>query len=78
MEARYFNTIICERKFTKQTKREEEEPYVALCGFDSGNSRTYLEDTGFDLIIEAGLGGSLSQFDEISIHTFQNATPPPN
>lgn len=77
LEKRGFKTTIFERKFNDQTQRQDEEPFVALCGFDSAISRTYLENAGFDLILEAGLGGSLSQFDEISIHSFPNASKTP-
>lgn len=70
LEKRGFKTCITERMFDANTKRTGEEPYVALCGFDSGPSRVHLEDSGFDLIVEAALGGNLSMFDNISLHTF--------
>ena len=72
-----FETAIIEKKFDQYTKVEAEEPYVALCGFDNALARTYLEDAGFDLIIEAGLGSGLSSFDEIIVHTFPNAEKSP-
>jgi hypothetical protein len=72
-----FETIITERKFDINTKRIGEEPFVGLCGFDNAEARTYLEDVGFDLIVEAALGGSGKLFDDIMIHTFPNASKSP-
>lgn len=65
-----FNTHITERRFDNNTVRAGEEPYIAVCGFDNGPSRRRLENAGFDLVIEAGLGGQLDNFDDILIHGF--------
>lgn len=70
LEARGIQTRIIERKFNKHTVREEEEPYVALCGFDNAHSRSLLEKVGFDLVIEAALGDDVNNFDKIMLHTF--------
>ncbi|MGP8215371.1 MAG: hypothetical protein ACLQQ4_07400 [Bacteroidia bacterium] len=72
LEARGFNTVITERRFDVNTIRSDDEPYMALCGFDNSSSRTLLENAGFDLVVEAGLGGKLSSFDKMNIHTFPN------
>jgi hypothetical protein len=69
-----FETVICERKFNADTKLTDEEPRVALCGFDSAKSRAVLEQAGFDLVVEASLGGKLHTFDNIILHTFPGAT----
>ncbi len=74
LEARGFNTIITERKFDEHTRRVNDEPFVALCGFDSASSRLNLEEAGFDLIVEAALGNSLATFDNIILHTFPEAS----
>lgn len=73
LERQGFTTIITERKFDKNIKRVEEEPRIALCGFDSASSRALLENAGFDLIIESALGGNLSDFDSIQLHTFPSS-----
>lgn len=70
LEAREIQTRIIERKFNKHTIRGEEEPYIALCGFDNAHSRTLLEKAEFDLIIEAALGDDVNNFDKIMVHTF--------
>jgi len=77
LEDRGFNTVISERRFDIDTKRANEEPFVALCGFDSAASRLCLEDAGFDLVVEAGLGNNLSTFDMIALHTFPDAFKTP-
>jgi len=78
LETRGFKTKITERRFDIKVTRIEDEPFVALCGFDSASSRLHLENAGFDLIVEAGLGGNLSTFDIISLHTFPNSSKTPD
>jgi hypothetical protein len=74
MEQRSFQTRIVERAFDENTKRESNEPRVALCGFDSPEPRQIFEDAGFELIVDAGLGASLDHFDRIVLHTFPDAS----
>lgn len=78
LEKRKFSSSIIERRFTKETKREGEEPFVGLCGFDTAESRVFLEDAGFDLLIECALGDDLSNFDKLSLHTFPGGPKTPN
>lgn len=77
LEKRGFLTSITERRFNQHTRRIQDEPFLALCGFDSGPSRLPLEDAGYDLIVESGLGNSLPTFDMISLHTFPGAGKTP-
>ncbi len=65
-----FDTYLEERRFGAWTKRTENEPGVALCGVDNAEARAALEDAGFDLVIEAGLGGGTEAFRSISLHSF--------
>jgi hypothetical protein len=74
LEARGFRTRLVERPFDEMTRRTGEEPFIALCGFDNTKSRSYLEDAGFDLVVECGLGGGTSNFDDIVMHTFPDAS----
>jgi hypothetical protein len=69
-----YKTSITERRFNQHTVRDGEESFIALCGFDNALSRTYLEDAGFDLVIEAGIGGTLDCFDDFTLHTFPGAS----
>lgn len=77
LEQRGFRTLLTERRFDDATRRAAEEPFVALCGFDTAASRLPLQDAGFDLIVEAGLGGNLAMFDRATLHTFPNAQRSP-
>lgn len=77
LEARGFRTRICERRFDTTVRCDEDEPYLALCGFDSAPSRRCLEGAGFAVIVECGLGGSVDTFDQLSFHTFPDATRTP-
>lgn len=63
-------TAIVERRFGTWTKRIDDEPSVALCGFDNALARASLEDAGFDLIVEAGLGSGPAAFMNFALHSF--------
>jgi hypothetical protein len=70
LEARGFTTMIEERRFGPWSKRTDSEPGVALCGVDNAAARAALEEAGFDLVIEAGLGAGPDGFRGLSLHTF--------
>jgi hypothetical protein len=72
LEKRGFTTRISERKYNDRTVREDDEPYLALCGFDNLISRRFLDKGGFDYVAESALGGSVFDFDKINFHTFPN------
>ena len=78
LEQRRFQTTIVERPFDVHVTPNEDEPFVALCAFDSAAARKILETPGFNLVIEAGIGGELWNFDQIFLHTFPDATKKPN
>lgn len=65
-----FNTQITERRFTKVDRRNGEEPAIAFCGFDTVSGRGGIDTAEFNLVLECGLGGTLSDFDQIDVHTF--------
>ncbi len=65
-----FQTIINERRYTEHDRRMDDDPRIALCGFDRGRPRSFLGKTGFDLVVECGLGDTLADFDQIHMHTF--------
>lgn len=73
-----FSTRICERPFNATVRRNGDEPYIGLCGFDSGSARRSLEGAGFALVVECGLGGSVDTFDQLSLHTFPDARRTPD
>ena len=63
-----FATSIQERTFTADFKRQADEPAVALCGLDNGAGRRALDQVGFDLIVEAGLGSGHRDFRTMRLH----------
>ena len=76
LEARGFTAYLEERRFGPWTRRSKDEPGLALCGVDNANARAVLDQAGFDLIIEAGLGGGPQAFRNMSIHTFPASRTP--
>jgi hypothetical protein len=76
LEARGFTTYLEERRFGSWTRRSTDEPGLALCGVDNANARAVLDQAGFDLIVEAGLGGGPQAFRNMSLHTFPASRTP--
>lgn len=67
-ERRGFMTSLQERTFAADFKRQADEPAVALCGLDNGAGRRALDQVGFDLIVEAGLGSGYRNFRTMRLH----------
>lgn len=70
LDALGFNTNITERYFDSATRRNVNEPSVALVGVDDPAPRRLLEGAGFDLVVDAGLGGGPRNYLDILIHSF--------
>lgn len=70
LDGRGFETFLIESRFGLWTKRSGDQPSVALCGVDNALARTALDQAGFDLVVEAGLGGGPEAFRSLSLHTF--------
>jgi hypothetical protein len=70
LEERGFTTRLIERRFDKDLKRNPDEPNILLCGVDNPATRRLLENPGFDLVIDAGLGASAADYDGFALHTF--------
>lgn len=70
LEKRGFDVRHEERRFGGWTQRHHLEPGAALCGVDNAVARAALEDAGFDLVVEAGLGGGTQGFRNFSLHCF--------
>jgi hypothetical protein len=73
LEARGFRTCLEERRFGEATRRGAHEPGVALCGVDNALARASLEDVGFGLVVETGLGAGPQAFRNFSLHTFPSS-----
>ena len=69
-ERRGFQAEIQERLFGPWTKRQNFEPTVALCGIDNALGRSALDQAGFDLVLEAGLGRGHRDFRTMRLHSF--------
>ena len=70
MEELGFDTAITERWFDESTGRSADEPGVALVGVNGVAPRRILEKAGFDLVIDAGLGGKPQNYLDMLIHSF--------
>ena len=73
LEALGFKTAITERYFDSATRRNVDEPGVALVGVDDPAPRRLLEGASFDLIVDAGLGGGTQNYLDILMHSFPSA-----
>ena len=73
LDARGFDTLVTERRFSPTTRPSGDDPKVALCGVDNALARSTLEDACFDLVVESGLGAGPSGFRSFSLHSFPSA-----
>lgn len=72
-EARGFRTRLVERRFSGDVSLQEDDPRVALCGVDNLAARAALEDAGFDLVVEAGLGAGPREYLAMRLHVFPSS-----
>ncbi len=70
LERRGFETRLEERRFGAWTRRHASEPGAALCGVDNALARAALEEAGFELVVEVGLGGGTQGFRNFALHCF--------
>ncbi|MEL7496555.1 MAG: thiamine biosynthesis protein ThiF [Planctomycetota bacterium] len=73
-ERQGFRTRIVERKFPGGISISNDEPRIALGGVDNLQARAALEDSGFDCVVDAGLGGGPTEYLSIRMHCFPGAT----
>ena len=64
------STNIIERKFDKTFDRHHEEPGVLIRGLDTTKSRKEINFNNFLHVIDCGIGGTRSDFDNIAIYNF--------
>lgn len=74
-ERRGFSTSIQERLFDADFKRQPDEPAIALCGLDNAAGRRALDQVGFEMIVEAGLGRGHNDFRTMRLHTLPGGRP---
>jgi hypothetical protein len=68
-----FRTRLIERRFSGDVSLQEDDPRVALCGADNLAARAALEDPGFDLVVEAGLGAGPMEYLAMQLHSFPSS-----
>lgn len=76
MEALGFETNIVERLFTPGTRREGDDPGVALVGVDQVNPRRHVGEAGFDLVVDAGLGATPRSYLDMCVRAFPSGIAP--
>ena len=74
-ERRGFTASIHECRFDADLQRRGYEPGVALCGLDNVEGRRALDQVGFDMVIEAGLGRGYRDFRTMRLHTLPGSRP---
>lgn len=73
VEARGFRTRLVERRFAGDVALQDDDPRVALCGVDNLAARAALEDAGFDLVVESGLGAGPMEYLAMRLHVFPSS-----
>lgn len=73
LEQKGFRAMVEERRFGEWTRRAPHEPAVALFGVDNALARVSLEQAGFGLVVEAGLGAGTQSFRNFSLHCFPSS-----
>lgn len=72
LEKRGFQTRLVERHFDENFRCRDNEPRLALCGFDTNAARRNMATAEFLRVAESGLGGTPDNFDTINFHAFPN------
>jgi hypothetical protein len=72
LEGRRLRPRLVERRFDEHTRPNRDEPRVVLAGMDAKGPRHLLDQQGFDLIIDCGVGGTIANFDSITMNVLPN------
>jgi hypothetical protein len=70
LDSRGFVTAITERRFQPGHWPHGDEPRLALVGVDNPETRMSLSDAGFEVVIDAGLGGGPDHYLDLQLHAF--------
>ncbi|GLS37306.1 hypothetical protein GCM10010869_28990 [Mesorhizobium tianshanense] len=73
--AKKFDVRRLDRHLLAADRLEDEDPRVAFCGVDKIEARKLMAKTGFDCIVDAGLGRKASDFDRYRVTVFNAARP---
>lgn len=69
-ERRGFKVKLVERAFLGDVRVGDNDPRILLCGVDNPQARALMETAGFDLVVEAGLGGGPKEYLAMRLHCF--------
>lgn len=69
-EAKGFDVRRIDRRLSANDRLDDEDPRVALSGVDKIAARTLMTGTGFDCIVDAGLGRTAKDFDRYRVSVF--------
>lgn len=71
LERHGFRTVLVERPFDGGFRRRQaDDPPVLVCGVDNALARSQVEEPGFPLVVEAGIGARAQDFRALRLHTF--------
>lgn len=73
--AKGFDVRRVDRRLLGGDRLEDDDPRLALCGVDKIEPRKLMAKTGFECIIDAGLGRKSSDFDRYRVTVFDDARP---
>lgn len=65
---------VVDRRVDERVRRDLSEPALCIAAFDGGGPRWLLDDLGFDATVVVGVGGNVSSFDDIEVHTLPLAS----
>ncbi|MER8600526.1 ThiF family adenylyltransferase [Mesorhizobium sp. M1339] len=75
VEAKGFDVRRLDRRLLASDRLEDNDPHVALCGVDKIAARRLMAQTGFQCIVDAGLGRKASDFNRYRVTVFDAARP---
>ncbi len=64
-----------DRRLLKGDRLDDDDPRMVLCGVDNVESRKFLANTGFDCIVDTGLGRKASDFNRYRVTVFDVSRP---
>ena len=68
--AKCFDARRIDRHLSARDRLEGDDPRLALSGVDKVEARRPMAEIGFDCIVDAGLGGTVSDFDRYRVAVF--------
>ncbi|MAT67944.1 MAG: hypothetical protein CMJ58_00290 [Planctomycetaceae bacterium] len=67
LENRGFQPRLVERRFDENTCPQRDDPAIVLSGMDSAGPRHLLDQAGFDMVVDCGVGGTVANFDSMTL-----------